>query len=174
MAVVKEKSNKVRLNGDLRREIGRASITLITEDGMKFEGLSFDDALTKAENADLDLVLVGSGDVPVCKLMDYSKVQYEKKRNARKSEKTTTVTKWKEVKLSIKIAEHDLNVKANALKKFVSKGYKVRVIVQMRGREQSHPELGKSVLNKFVEMCGEVTVEKAMFREGNKWVIHIG
>ncbi len=109
-------------------------------------------ALEMAREKGLDLVEVASTAIPpVCKILDYGKYRYgleKKERKARKGQKATTL---KEMRLRPKINEHDLEAKVNLIKKMLGDGDKVKVSVFLRGRENSHPELGWKTLRKVVE-----------------------
>jgi translation initiation factor IF-3 len=130
--------------------------------------VSIQDALAKAEEANLDLVMIApQGEPPVCRIMDYSKYRFEqakKDKDARKNQKVISV---KEVRLSPSIEEHDIDVKAKAARKFVEDGDKVKVTVQFRGRQMAHTEVGYVLLGQFTAKLEDVAnVEKKPLLEG--------
>lgn len=104
-------------------------------------------ALQMARERDLDLVEVAASAVPpVCRIMDYGKYKFEqtkKEREARKSRKNVVV---REMRLRPRIDEHDLDSKVKLIERLLSEGDKVKVAVIFRGREVTHPEMGKKVL----------------------------
>lgn len=128
-----------------------------------------------AEEKKLDLVKIApTANPPVCKIMDYGKYKYElakKEKEARKNQKVINV---KEIRLTPNIESHDLNVKAKTASKFLQDGDKVKVSVRFRGREMGHTEMGREVLNDFVELIKEFgTIEKAAKLEGKSMVMFL-
>ena len=112
--------------------------------------------MDKAQESGVDLVEVApNANPPVCRLMDYGKYKYELKKNqASKKQKTQTV---KEIKLRPNIGIHDLNVKLNHIKEFLSNGHKTRIRIFFRGREIVHPELGKQLAERIFEELKEIS-----------------
>lgn len=130
--------------------------------------MSSKEALTLAKEADLDLVMVApNGKPPVCKIIDYGKYRYElarKEKDAKKKQKTVDI---KEVRLSPNIDSNDLNTKANAARKFLTKGDRVKVSLRFRGREMAHMDGGRKVLEDFAQQLSDVAVvDKAPKLEG--------
>ena len=126
-----------------------AEVRLIGADGEQIGVVTRDDALDRAANIGLDLVIVAdNADPPVCKIMDYGKFKYEeqkKKNEARKKQKTIEV---KEIKLRPNIDSHDYDVKMRSMEKFLGEGDKVKVTMRFRGREMAHQNLGLDVLHR--------------------------
>jgi len=109
------------------------------------------DAVGHALQRSLDLVEVSPGaQPPVCKIMDYGKHKYELTRKEKKSKKQskakTSIQKTKEIKFKTRTGDNELEWKIKQVKKFLSKGNKVKITVMFRGREITHPELGMNVL----------------------------
>lgn len=118
---------------------------------------ALNEALEKAESYDLDLVLINeNADPPVCKIVDYGKHKYilerKKKETARKQVKKDT----KEVKMSYKIDQHDFDVRVRAVQRFLTAGERVKVLVQFKGREMQHTQLGRELLQKVYEPLQEI------------------
>lgn len=140
---------------------------LIGEDGEN--SLMFvRDALALARQRGMDLVEVAPNEVPpVVKMMDYGRFRYEqtkKERDARKTQKQVVI---KEVRLSPKIDDHDIDTKARMARRFLEDGDKVKLTVRFRGRELAHPEIGRDVLEQVRQMLGEnVVVELAPKMDG--------
>ena len=116
-----------------------------------------------AKERGYDIVEVAPQSVPpVCRLLDYGKFKYEqtkKEREARKRQKSVFL---REVRLRPKIGQHDIEFKTRTIKKLLAEGDKVKVSVLFRGREITHPELGKELLEKVAKELGEAaTVERA-------------
>jgi len=112
------------------------------------------DALTLATYAGFDLVLISPNANPqVCKIMDYGKFCFDRKKKEKEAKKKQRTIEIKEIKLSVRIDVGDLNTKCNRTREFISAGNKVKVSVKFRGRELQHTELGFDVLSKFYKLC---------------------
>lgn len=109
-----------------------------------------------AEERKLDLVNVApNSKPPVCRIMDYGKYRYEMMKKEKESKKKQKVISVKELRLTPNIETHDLNTKSNKAIEFLNNGDRVKVSVRFRGREMGHTEIGKEVLEKFVELVSE-------------------
>lgn len=132
---------------------------MIDENGDMRGVMGIREALTIAEEANLDLVNVSpNAEPPVCKILDFGKYRYElqkKDKMAKKNQKTMQV---KEVRLSTFIEEHDVNVKANTAIKFLKEGDKVKVSLRFRGRERDYTAKGFDVMNSFADLIAEYGV----------------
>lgn len=114
------------------------------------------EALRIAGDYDLDLVEVSSkSDPPVCRLMDYGKFKYEQRKKAHEAKKKQAVVQIKEVKFRPKTDLHDLQFKLRHIERFLKEGLKTKVTVVFRGRELSHPEIGKRILARVSEEVTE-------------------
>ena len=117
------------------------------------------DALSYAENAGVDLVLIApNATPPVCRAIDYGKFCFERDKREKEAKKKQVIVKVKEVQLSCRIEQHDLETRVNQAKKFLGEGNKVKAVVRFRGREMSHMELGREVIAKFEEALKGVGV----------------
>jgi translation initiation factor IF-3 len=127
-------------------------------------------ALQLAQEANLNLVEVNATAAPpVCKIMDYGKFKYEnakRDRDAKKSRKTQEV---KEVKFRPKTHDHDFDFKVKHARRFLEEGDKVRLMIQFRGREITHPETGKAVMDRVVKALADVSIVAQVGQmEGNR------
>ena len=114
--------------------------------------LAIEDALRIAEEKGFDLVQVSSqSSPPVCRIMDYDKFRYEQIRRKKESRKKQKIVELKEVKFRPNIEENDYQVKLRHAKEFLADGNKVKATLVFRGREMSHKELGKQILERFTE-----------------------
>ena len=105
------------------------------------------------------MVLVGANsNPPVAKLMDYGKYRYEMKQQAKESRKRSKQQEMKAIKFRIKIEEHDFQTKVNHIKRFLKSGNKVRVVIMFRGRERTHPELGRQLLERVSEDLKDLAI----------------
>jgi len=109
-----------------------------------------EEALALARASNLDLVEVAANaDPPVCRIMDYGKYRYEQTRKEKLAKKHQHAIKLKEIRLRPNIEEHDLEVKEKHVREFLEHGSKVKVSVMFKGREITHLEFGKAVLDKL-------------------------
>jgi translation initiation factor IF-3 len=120
---------------------------------------------------ELDLVEIqGKSDVPIIRICNYEKMLYELKKAAKKNKQQAKPLK--EIQLSVNIAKHDLETKANNAKKFIEDGSRVRVILAMKGRELSRREDNKKSILEFIVMMDDVAVPESTPKdEGNKTVV---
>lgn len=137
--------------------------------------MSTEAANQKALDAHLDLVLMSpQAKPPVCKMMDYGKYRYDllkKQKEQRKNQKNMEV---REIRLSPRIDDHDLETKAKKAIEMLSDGDKVKVSVRFRGRELGHTDLGREVLDDFVELTAEVgEVDKKPAMEGRNMIMFL-
>ncbi|MEW6296996.1 MAG: translation initiation factor IF-3 [Thermodesulfobacteriota bacterium] len=150
-AIVKD--GGVRINQQIRAR----EVRVIDTDGKQVGVLPLSEALRLAESKQLDLVEVSpTAAPPVCRIMDYGKFRYQQKKKVQESRKHQTQVLVKEVKLGSRTGEHDIEVKANHIRRFLEKKQRVKVSVFFRGREITHPELGKEMLGKVYEKIQDI------------------
>ena len=159
----------------LNEQIRDKEIRLIGDDGEQFGILAFSAALEKAYDKGLDLVLMSAqADPPVCKIMDYGKFKFDrdkKEKEARKKQKTIEI---KEIQLTCLIDTNDFNTKVNHARRFLTDGNKVKVMVKFKGRQMSRQDVGKVLLERFVEACSDLGApEKAAVLDGRNMIIFI-
>lgn len=163
---------KVRVNQKIRA----AKVRVIAPDGEQLGILDVSEALRKSEEHGLDLVEVAPNvDPPVCKIMDYGKYRYEesKKEHERKKKQATVVLK--EIKLRPKTEEHDLDYKVKRLIGFLGENCKVKVTVMFRGREITHPEQARHLIDKILAMVGDdAQIEQPAKFEGRNMTMVLG
>lgn len=137
--------------------------------------MSAREALKIARERQLDLVKVApQAKPPVCRIMDYGKYKYERSKKEREARKNQKIVNVKEVRLSPNIEEHDLNVKRRNAERFLKKGDKVKVTIRFRGRELSHTDIGKEIMERFARDLEEIAVvEKKPKLEGKNMVMII-
>ena len=149
----KKDKDETLLNDDIQI----AEVRCMGDDGTQYGIISSDEALYKARNLGLDLVLIApNGKPPVCKIMDYGKYKYQlekKKKEAKKKQKKIEI---KEIKLSVKIADNDINYKVKHAREFIESGKYVKFRVFLRGREMANPQAGKDVLNRVWPMIEDI------------------
>ncbi len=137
-------------------EIRDKEVRLVGATGEQLGIMSAQEALVKAEEAELDLVKISPNAVPpVCKLMDYGKYRFEQAKRDKEARKNQHVVEIKEIRMSPGIDVGDFNVKLRNAQKFLGEGNRVKVTVRFRGREMAHTEIGRDLLIKFAEQCAE-------------------
>lgn len=152
-----------RIENRVNLQIQAPKLRVIGPDGEQLGILSKNEALTKADELQLDLVEVApNADPPVCKIMDYGKFRYQQQKRAHEAKKKQTVIQVKEIKIRPKIDEHDYRFKLNHVKRFLEGGDKAKVSVVFRGREIVHRELGRKLLDRFIEDTKEIGEVESM------------
>ena len=132
---------------------------VIGPNGEQFGVKSKQDALTLASYAGFDLVLMSdSANPPVCKIMDYNKFRYEKKKKTKEQQKKQreTMIDIKEYRLSVTIDVHDFDTRVRNARKSLEKGDKVKASIRFKGRQITHPELARDVLIKFYNELSDI------------------
>jgi translation initiation factor IF-3 len=143
----------------VNRRIRAPEVRLIDEDGGQLGIVNLAAALTLAEEKGLDLVEVApTAAPPVCRVMDYGKFVYEQRKRQREGRKAQPASVVKEIKISAKIETHDINFKIAHITKFLAQKHRVKVTVVFRGREVSHSELGRKVLNQVAAVLEPVAL----------------
>jgi len=147
----------------INREIRAKEVRLITDDNDNIGVVSFNRALEMAEEQNLDLVEVApNANPPVVRLMDYGKFQYEKARKERKARKNQQKIEIKEIQLRPKTDDHHLGFKVRDARRWLEQGKKVRVRIRFRGREITHPQIGRDRLEGIKEELSDVGVVEQM------------
>jgi translation initiation factor IF-3 len=161
----------LRINDQIRAR----EVRVVTDTNEQMGVMSLRSALQIAEERHMDLVEVApNGKPPVCRIMNYGKYRYEQQKREKEAKKKQKVLILKEVKLRPNIEDHDFYVKMKAAQRFLAEGSKVKVTIMFRGREMSHPELGKKLLVRFAEELKEIArVEKEPKIEGRNMTMVI-
>ncbi len=147
-----------KLKESLKNEqIVLPEVRLIGANSEQLGIMSSSKALEIAEANNLDLVLIApEAKPPVCRIMDYGKYKFDELKKLKDQKKNQKVAKLKEMPLSMTIDNHDLEIKAKQVCKFLNEGSKVKVNIRMKGRLQARPQLGVDVMNRFAEMVATV------------------
>lgn len=154
--IIANKERDLPINGEIRC----GQMLVIGPKGEQLGVKTKSDALTLAEYAGFDLVLINdSSNPPVCKLMDYKKYKYEKKKRQKENDKRQRETSFetKEYRLSVTIDKHDFETKLRNAEKQLQKGNKIKASIRFKGRQLAHTELGEEVLNRFAEGLSNVS-----------------
>lgn len=137
----------VRVN----EKIFAKTVRVIGMDGEQLGIFPREIGLNKAKEADLDLVEVApAANPPVCRIIDFSKYKYEQEKREKEVKKHQKQTQLKEVRISPRIDNHDYEVKLKRIKEFLEKRHKVRIRMWFRGREISHKEIGKKIIDRLI------------------------
>ncbi len=150
--------NALRVNNKIRS----SRVLVIDEAGNKLGEFLTEDAVSLARDRHLDLIEVSPNSrPPVCKVGDFGKMKYEKKKKEAAARKTQTTINVKEIKLRPKTDQHDFDVKLKHARRFLDGGDKVKVTVRFRGREMAHREIGEQQCMRIADACQELAVIEA-------------
>jgi len=151
-------------------------VRVIDDKGEQLGIMTTQEAMSRADEAGLQLVEVNPKTVPpVCKIMDYGKFKYETAKRDREAKKHQKTTELKEVKFRPKTHDHDFDFKTRHIRRFIEEGDKVKLVVQFRGREITHPETGRKILEKVITELSDVTLILQMAQmEGNRMNMVLG
>lgn len=155
---------RVRVNGYIRVP----QVRVILDDGSSPGVMPTRDALKMAQDQGLDLVEINPKAIPpVCKIIDYGKYKYDEKKKQNEAKKNQKIQELKEITLRPNTDQNDLNVKLESAKQFIIDGNKVKFTIRFRGREITHPEIGRQKLDWFVqELTGLIIPQPPMSLEG--------
>ena len=159
-----EQKRKHKIND----EITANEVRVIDATGEQLGVISKRDALQKAREAEMDLVLIApQAKPPVCKIIDYGKFTYEQQKREKEQKKAQTQKELKEIRLRAGTDTHDLEFKTRHAREFLEKGHKVKATVFFRGREIVHQDLGRELLQTFIDGLADISkVDQDMRTEG--------
>src|SRR5579864_2904206 len=162
-------ANEHRINDRIRAR----EVRLVDVDGKQLGIKPLPEALQIARQRDLDLVEVApDANPPVCRIMDYGKFKFDEAQRAKESRRKTTSSSIKEMKYRPKIGQGDFDTKTRQVSRFLGEGHKVKITIMFRGREMSHPDLGKKILDRVaVEVADLGKVEAAPKLDGRNMVM---
>ncbi|MFN2595316.1 MAG: translation initiation factor IF-3 [Actinomycetota bacterium] len=144
---------ELRINDRIRSP----QVRVVGADGEQVGIVDLPKALAMAQDLDLDLVEVaGQADPPVCRIMDYSKYKYEQDMRQKAARKKQSLIVVKEIKMRPKIDRHDYETKKGHVVRFLREGAKVKTTIMFRGREMTHTELGRRLLDRLAEDVSEI------------------
>lgn len=153
-AAPKQNSNSENVLGKAIRindQIKAQELRVVDQNGEMLGVISLEKALQLATDAALDLIEVSpNAEPPVCKIANFSKMRYELQKKAADAKKKQKVVETKEIKMSINIGKNDFDVKIKQIAKFIEHGDKVKVSVRMKGREITHLDLAKEMMQNIL------------------------
>ena len=166
--MLRQRKNDISSRFRVNEEIRLSGNVRIVGEGIESRIVPIAEARSVAEDMGLDLVdLGGKQDTPVLKICNYEKMVYEMKKAAKKNKQTAKPLK--DIQLSVNIAKHDMETKANNARRFLEDGSRVRVTLTMKGREMARREENKKSILEFIVMLEDVAVPEAAPRDdGNK------
>lgn len=165
----REVKKKHKINSEVRfnkvRLIGKGEPQII----------SSYDASKIAQSEGLDLILINeSQDPPIVKIEDYNKFLFNLQKAEREKKKNSVKSIIKEIQLSPDISDHDLSTKARKGKEFLEDNNKVKVVLQLKGRQKGSPQRGEIVILKFFQLVEEIGIAEALPKlESSKWLMII-
>ena len=167
-------STTISTNFRHNEQIRISPIRLIDHHEAQIGIISTAEALRMAREAGMDLVEVApTARPPVCRIMDYGKWRYQQQKKEDKSRASSRAGQLKELKLrTVKIGEHDLQIKINHAREFLEEGNKVQFTLQFRGREVAHMDLGRQIFTKVKQELNPVSkVERDVKMEGRRMTL---
>ncbi|MFP5577798.1 MAG: translation initiation factor IF-3 [Acidimicrobiia bacterium] len=165
-------ADEPRINDRIRAR----EVRLVGADGEQIGIKPLPEALAIARSQDLDLVEVADkANPPVCRIMDYGKYKYEAAQRAKESRRKSSSASIKEMKYRPKIGPGDFETKTKKVIHFLEEGHKVKITLMFRGREMTHPELGRKILDRVVEATAQAgRVETIARQEGRQMTMVLG
>ncbi len=165
------RSDRIPREYRVNQRIRVPEVRLVDEKGEQLGVMATQQAMTIADDRELDLVEVAPAAAPpVCRLMDYGRFKYDtdrKEREERKKRKDKVTNELREVRMKTRIGLHDRSAKTRLVKRLLGQGSKVKVSVMFRGREMDHPELGMGLLRAVAEdLADEALLESSPRFEG--------
>ena len=158
------------INEDIREK----EVRVISAEGEQLGIMSSAEALEKAIEADLDLVMISpTANPPVCRIMDYGKYRFEQTKREKEAKKNQKTADVKEIKMSLNIDTNDFNIKVKNCIKFLQNGDKVKVTIRFRrAREMSHMNLSEELMQRFLDAVAEYGgADKPSKLEGKNYAI---
>jgi translation initiation factor IF-3 len=151
-------------------------VRVIGDDGQQIGVMKTDEALRYAQERDLDLVEVAAeARPPVCRVLDYSKYKYEQAQKVKAAKKHQQQIVIREIKFRPKIAQHDYDTKKGHVERFLRHKDKVKITIMFRGREVTHPERGRMILDRLAEELAELaTIEQRPNLDGRNMTMMLG
>lgn len=157
----------------LNHRIRVPEVRLIDAEGNQMGIVETRQALAMAQEAGLDLVEVAAqAQPPVCKILDYGKYKYEQAKKTKEAKKKAHNVDVKGIRMRYGTEEHDLQYRVDNARKFLEEGDKVQVTLIFRGREVSHPEIGRAQLEKLTQAVSDIAVvERPPVMEGKRMTV---
>ncbi len=173
----KKAKPKVTKRFYMNDKIRATEVFVIDDEGTQHGIMSLSEAIKLAQDAGLDLVEVNpTAQPPVCKIMDFGQFKYEQEKKAHKQKVQQKKVDTKGVRLSVRIAKHDMDMRLDQAEKFLSKGHKLKIELVVRGREKAHPEIAVETIKEFVAALGtreglKLEKEQDLTKQGGRFIM---
>ena len=142
-------------------------VRVIDENGEHMDVMDTAKALAMARERGMDLVEINPGaNPPVVKIIGYGQFKYQKEKEARKAKAHAKSVEVKGIRLSLRIGEHDLQVRRDQSKRFMDEGNRVRIEIILKGRERQHADLAQKIIQEFVASLMDVRIDQPFARQG--------
>ena len=154
----------------LNNKINTPKIRLIDENGKHLGIIEIAKALQMAQEKKLDLVEISpKANPPVAKITDFSQFKYKLRKDEKKQKIKRKVGVIKGIRLTPRMAEHDLNLKVKKAKQFLEEGKKIKIDMVLRGREKAHFDLAQNIINQFINLLEpDIIIEQPIKRQGGR------
>lgn len=172
---VERKKEEPMMN--VNQNIKAEKLFLIDENNDPVGIVSLEEALNLANEADLDLIEVNpKGNPPVAKIANFGQLKYEKEKLAHRQKMQQKKVEIKNIRLSFRISDHDLNLRVNQAEKFLAKENKIKIELILRGRERQYPKKGAEIVTSFFEKIKEkenlnIEVEQPLTNQGGRFTM---
>lgn len=174
MRISRKKRPQKSLIPEFKRnyQIDADRVLVLDEEGKNIGEMSKEEAVSLAAERELDLVEINpKGNPPVVRIIDFTEFKYQKEKQARKQKINSHVSEIKGIRLSLRISDHDMEIKANQAIKFLDRGDKVKLDLLLRGREAAKQDIAYDTVNRFVAQVAktmEIREEQPTTRQGQK------
>ncbi|TQC54224.1 translation initiation factor IF-3 [Mycoplasmopsis mucosicanis] len=155
----------------INNNIPFSKVFLIGPEGEKLGVTPTRQAIETAKEYRMDLVLITVDPKPIARILDYGKFKYERKKKQKAAKEKQTIIQNRQIRLTVMIGDHDLQVKARKAREFLLDGDRLKVSLKFRGREISRPELGHETMNKFYKLIEDIAdITKEAVLVNNKFL----
>lgn len=156
----------------VNKQISALEIRVVGEKGEQLGIMATEKALGLAWEHELDLIEIApKAAPPVCKIMDYGKYLYHKAKQDKAQKLKQKKIEIKAVRLTVRTGQHDLNFKAERVKKFLNVGDKVKIDMILKGREKQHFDFAEDKLKNFIAVLGEIKLEQPLKRTPQGFIV---
>jgi len=155
----------------VNHQIKATEVRLIDENGEMVGVVSIQEALRRADEAGLDLIEVSpKAEPPVAKILSFSSFKYQKEKELKAMKQKTKAAEMKGVRLSVRIGEHDLEIRNKQVQNFLAEGHKVKIELNLKGRERQHSGQAMEVVRNFVKALSEISrIEQPISQQGGRF-----
>jgi len=153
----KLRSESINNTNRLNHQIRAPRLRVIDDQGGQLGIMTKAEALVAAQEANLDLVEISpNADPPVAKIVDWGKFNYQRMKLIQKNKRSAKTFEMKQMRVGLKISDHDLGVKGKKVREFLEDGHKVKYTLKYRGRELAHRDIGFTLAQKIIDSFGEL------------------